>query len=75
MLDIKLVSNGDDWEGVYLNDQLICQASTVSVGSLLSVLKAGRVIDVSSLECDKDWLDGEGLLPDSFDDVVIKGES
>lgn len=74
MIDIKLVSNGDDWEGVYLNDKLICQAHAVSVGSLLSSLKAEGVIDASSLECDKDWLGGEGLLPDSFDDVVIKGE-
>lgn len=74
MIDIKLVSNGDDWEGIYLNNQLICQAHTVSVGSLLSSLKAEGVIEASSLECDKGWLDGEGLLPDSFDDVVIKGE-
>ena len=65
-LKVTIVSNGDDWNGLYLDGVLVQQGHEVSVRSVLKALG----IECEEVWCDNEWLEGQGELPAALDEVV-----
>lgn len=59
----KLVTNGDDWEGLYVDGELVEQGHTVSRDSFMG-LDSYETIDV-----DQEWADSVGHYPEFFSDI------
>ncbi|WP_407529246.1 hypothetical protein [Methylobacterium oryzisoli] len=57
---------GNDWEGLYLNGRLVAQGHRVDVEN---VLRACGVAVHPTVEPDQDWLENEGMLPDTLSEV------
>lgn len=63
----------DDWEGVYLNDQLLNQGHSVDVFyALYLAIKANGALNihlVSTIRVDEDWIQSVGQLPYNLSDI------
>jgi hypothetical protein len=57
---------GDGWEGLYVNGVLKDQEHSLSAES---VVRALGFLNVNCDECDSDWLNEQGVLPDDIKDV------
>ncbi len=63
---LTLVSNGDDWEGLYIDGVLVNEGHTITLGDLAEAFDC-RLTRVDVLS---DWLGGEvGRLPDKLTDI------
>ncbi len=63
-----IVSNGDNWEGVYIDDKLISQDHSLRVDVILEAL-GYKIEDVLTEE---GWLEDQGYLPENLEDVKIE---
>ncbi len=68
MKKITIVSNGDDWEGVYLDGKLLAQGHSVDADDILVAL-GYKVVDVLTEE---GWLEDQGYLPENLEDVKLE---
>ena len=64
MSRLTIVTNYDDWEGVYLDGKIIDQGHSIDWKLVLSEL--GFTLDEQ--EADHDWLAYEGYLPEKIED-------
>ena len=62
------VSNGDDWEGIYINGRLVAQGHTIEISEVLMSL-GYEVVDKLTEE---GWLEDQGYLPENITDVVFE---
>ncbi len=63
---LTLVTNGDDWEGLYLNGQLYSQDHKVSLHDLAAALG----FEIANVEVSADWLgDTVCQLPEKLTDI------
>lgn len=62
------VSNGDDWEGIYLDGKLLAQGHSVSAEDILLAL--GHKVKYEMTE--EGWLEDQGYLPDNIQDVKFE---
>lgn len=61
---------GDDWEGVYIDGELLTEGHSIDTTRLLRELG----FCVVHIEPNSEWLEGEGYLPKYLSDVVLEGE-
>ena len=66
---VVIVSNDDDWEGLYINRKLVCEGHKVSVADALDALTGKHLASWETHICDRDWLYDMGNLPDDLDRV------
>ena len=65
---VHVSSVDGDWEGVYVNRDLICEAHSINFPRLLDVLinnLQGEIISFKQ-ECAGDWLQETGSLPETL---------
>jgi hypothetical protein len=66
---------GDDWQGLYLNDELVIEDHRVRVEDALNaVIQGGGISEFSWRDCDYEWLSDVGNLPKSLTDVKFLAE-
>lgn len=70
-LAITLVC-GDDWTGLYIDDQLVTENHTLPARLVLEMLAKRKLLTFKSLVPDQDWLEGEGSLPPMLGDVLLE---
>ena len=66
-MEITFVTNCDDWEGLYIDGDLILQDHLLDAIDVIRVIARNSV--VSRLEVDYGWLQDAGWLPDNLADV------
>ncbi len=64
-MKLTLVSNGDDWEGLYVNGELACEGHEVSPEDVAAVFE--RHLD--RIYVDPFWLQQRGYLPKNLTEV------
>ena len=62
-----VIVNGDDWKGVYIDGKLRYESHSIRPEELLRLLG----INCRDFECDLNWLEEEGNLPENLDDVKL----
>jgi hypothetical protein len=68
--------DGDDWEGLYVDGQLVTQGHTVSLKEAAEVfMQAQPVSAFDTRFADTQWLSEVGQLPDKLRDVQFLGEA
>lgn len=76
-MKITLVTNNDDWEGIYFDGVCVDQGHSLRMMFVLNQLIGKTIGAVEEREVDNDWFYEEGgLLPYDLNDVVFvdKGE-
>lgn len=66
---VVIVSNGDDWMGLYIDGVLAFENHTIRVRDVLVALK----IECDWVECDRGWIYNRGTLPRDLSEVVRPG--
>jgi hypothetical protein len=67
---ITIVTNEDDWEGLYIDGKIAVQDHKLRVEDVLDALG----ICAESVTCDYDWLFDQGYLPSDLKDVVVQDD-
>jgi len=57
--------DGDDWQGLYVNGELVTQGHSIRAQDVCEVLGA----DYAFVSADYEWLDERGALPELLKDV------
>ncbi len=56
---------GDDWTGLYIDDELVIENHSLSAGQVLKAIG----VEFNTIVADEDWLEEHGSLPDALKDV------
>lgn len=64
---ITIVTNEDDWEGLYVDGKIVVQDHKLRVEDVLAALG----IYAETVTCDHDWLLNFGYLPNNLEDVKL----
>lgn len=69
-MNIALVS-GDDWQGLYLNGELVMQNHSLRLVDVLQCLtdRCDDICDFKQITADEEWLESWGNLPQRLDAV------
>jgi hypothetical protein len=67
---ITIVTNEDDWEGLYIDGKIVVQNHKLSAEDVLDALG----FHAGSVTCDQDWLLDVGYLPSDLKDVVMSND-
>jgi hypothetical protein len=67
---LTIVTNYDDWEGIYFHGILMDQGHRLDLVDVLTLLG----YDVDKVEADNDWLLDEGCLPTNLSDCKFSSE-
>lgn len=70
-MHIRLVTNHDDWEGLYVNGKLVTQGHEVTRREMMHLLN----LDYQELEVDAEFLAEELELPDNLKDCKLEPRS
>lgn len=70
MKTLTLVTNHDDWEGIYLDGRILDQGHQIDWETVLSSL--GFTLETQ--DADYDWLADEGCLPEKLEDCKFASE-
>lgn len=72
-MKITLVTNNDDWEGIYFDGVCVDQGHSLRMMFVLDQLIGKTIGVVEELEVDNEWLreESSGYLPLNLSDVVI----
>jgi hypothetical protein len=66
---ITVVTGYSEWEGVYLNGNLLVDGSAFIAGRCLEPLAAALFIPVEHIEVSDNWMQEEGRLPQLLEDI------
>lgn len=70
-MTITFVSHaGGDWEGLYVDGQLVAEGHTLKWWDVLRALS----IDYNTINADEEWMYDVGRLPEKLDEVVREVE-
>ena len=64
--DACIVSNDDDWDGLYINGKLVFEGHSIPNTELLDALKGKTLVGYERRTCDQAWLYDHGNLPDDL---------
>ncbi len=64
---ITIVTNYDDWEGLYFDGKLVDQGHQITVEDLLKSLE----IPFKTVEVDNEWFFEKSVLPKELKDVKL----
>ena len=71
MKDVEItIVDADDWSGLYVNGELRDEGHSLRVSDVLEILG----YKVTWKECDGDWMDEHGTLPNKLSEVKFYGE-
>lgn len=59
------VITGEDWEGLYVNGELVRQGYRVTLKDVLEIFG----LSLKVVDCDEDWLGARGGLPAKLSEV------
>jgi len=62
---LVLVTNYDDWEGLYIDGKLVLEGHRVRRDEMFTMLG----IDYTEVEAAEGWLESRGTLPKNLSDV------
>jgi len=62
---LVLVTNYDDWEGLYIDGELVLEGHRVRRDEMFTMLG----IDYTEVEAAEGWLESRGTLPKNLSDV------
>ena len=71
MSEIVFATNTDDWEGMYINGELVTENHNIDGRDVIEILAKRGLISGSVVEVDMDWLDEIGRLPTSLSEVKL----
>ena len=57
--------HSDDWAGLYVDGECAVQNHSLDAGDVISALG----LKLESIECDSDWLQSLGQLPEDLNEV------
>lgn len=60
---------GDDWMGIYRDDELVYQGHNIAWNDLLKLVEQTKVEYFGRYDCCLDWLDKIRWLPERLEDV------
>lgn len=66
MIKIDYVT-GDDWEGLYIDGNLVEENHTISIFDLLETLEDRKLLTFECTEVNQNYLEDLGNLPDNFE--------
>lgn len=69
-MDITIACS-DDWQGLYVDGELVYQGHEVSVRTLFHFLSIDLNVKFSEIDVDFSWLEEEMTLPEKLEDVHI----
>ena len=70
LIGIKIdIADGDDWIGLYFNDELVFQDHSIPAVTLLKLLNQEIVEFSEHFEVDLDWLFENGSFPKELEKV------
>lgn len=61
---------GDDWMGVYLNDDLVYEGHSIDDVHLLEIAEDFQPFETDVKEADLEWLAEVGSLPPRLKDII-----
>jgi hypothetical protein len=67
---LTLVTNYDDWEGIYIDGKILDQGHDINWKEVLSNLG----FELKIQEADYDWLAEQGALPDKLENCKISSQ-
>lgn len=68
-----VIVRGENWEGIFINGALKMQDHRIEIPELLGVLRDFFKLqfEIRTLDCDYEWLNNSGGLPEKLDKVKI----
>ncbi len=75
MADIVFVTNEDDWQGVYVDGELVTDGHTINYSALFDRLVGETISSTKWRVVDEDWMQEEGYLPSNLFDVKFKNNA
>ncbi len=60
---------GYDWQGLYLNGELVCEGYRIEADDVLFYLKGKRLDTYLTTDCDGEWLESNGVFPRDLSEV------
>lgn len=69
------IVDADDWQGLYINDKLVHEDSSISARTVLGFVNYEIVECCEWIEADLDWLEGCSGLPKKLSKVQRYGEN
>lgn len=73
MSKVILVTNYDDWEGVYVDGVLVAEGHQIQKGDFMAILKQSNTFDYTTEEAGE-WLSDWGNLPESYEKFLELNE-
>lgn len=64
---------GDDWEGIYVDGNLLTEGHSIEVMDAVQLAVTHRVTEYETQWADLTWLHDEGNLPRRLDEVKLQG--
>lgn len=76
-MKITLVTNNDDWEGIYFDGVLMLEDHQLRPYDILYLVQQSQAVveDVVKLGVDDEWLYERGRLPKNLEDVVFENNA
>lgn len=71
-VSLVIVSNDNDWEGLYINGIIVSQAHRLTSSDILFYLKGHTLVDYSIKVCDIEWFEDQIDFPRRLSEVKIK---
>lgn len=62
----------DDWEGLYVNERLVCEDHEISVEEVMSYVLYQHVDRFQIFEADQEWVGENGTFSLDLRDVVLE---
>lgn len=64
---------GDDWSGIYVNDELVMEGHTIHSNDVFSIIQEYGLVESYEMKyIDQDWLENTGNLPANIFDVKFE---
>jgi uncharacterized Zn finger protein len=64
------LARGDDWSGIYVDGQLITEGHSFRELEIVEICIEHKVPVAEGKEVDTVWLNGQGSLPESEEEVI-----
>lgn len=73
MSKVILVTNSDDWEGVYVDSLLVAEGHKIDREAFINILKQANTFDYTTEEAGE-WLYDWGNLPETYEKFLELNE-
>lgn len=74
MVNNYVLADGDDWQGLYLNGNLVDEGHRLQLEEVCGYMVVDNPTSFEKRNVNLGWLNEVGLLPPNIDDVVFEEE-